>query len=103
MNPECIFGFLHRQLGTVELHILNVAGRVVFGVLLISQSGTSRFPLVIETIGWFCIAIAIILTLMGRAKFNRLISWAVSLVEAYSRVGGVVIITFGAFLMSAFV
>lgn len=103
LNPEFIFGFLQKQLGKVELHILNVAVRVVFGVLLISQSSISKFPFVIETIGWFCIAIAIILTLMGREKFNRLISWALSLLETYSRVGGVLVITFGAFLMYAFV
>ncbi len=103
MNPEFIFGFLQKQLGKVELHILNVGVRVVFGVLMISQSNISKFPFVVETIGWFCIAIAILLTLMGREKFNRLLSWIVALLETYSRVAGVLVITFGAFLIYAFV
>ncbi len=103
MNPDLIFGFLLRQLGKVELHVLNVVVRVFLGVLLISQSSISKFSFVIETIGWFCIAIAVILTLLGREHFNRLISWALSLVETYNRVGGVLIITFGVFLVFAFV
>ena len=103
MNPDLIFGFLQRQVGKVQLHVLNVVVRIIFGVLLISQSSISKFSFVIEAIGWFCIAIAVILTLMGREHFNRLISWALSLVETYNRVGGVLIMTFGAFLIYAFV
>jgi hypothetical protein len=102
-NPDLIFGFLQRQVGKVELHVLNVVVRIFFGVLLISQSSISKFPFVIETIGWFCISIAVILTLLGREHFNRLISWALALVETYNRVGGVLIMIFGAFLIYAFV
>ena len=103
VNPALIFGFLQKQLGTAELHILNVVLRVVFGVLLISQSSISKFTIVIEAIGWFCLAIATALTIMGRERFNQLISWALSLIETYSRLGGVLIMTFGAFLIYAFV
>ncbi len=103
MNPDLIFGFLQRQLGKVELHVLNVVVRIFLGVLLISQSSISKFSFVIETIGWFCIAIAVILTLLGREHFNRLISWTLSLVETYNRVGGILIMIFGAFLIYAFV
>ncbi len=103
MNPDLVFGFLQRQVGKVELHVLNVVVRIFFGVLLISQSSISKFPFVIETIGWFCISIAVILTLLGREKFNRLISWAFALVETYNRVAGVLIMIFGAFLIYAFV
>jgi len=103
VNPELIIGFLQKQLGKAELHVLNVVLRVVFGVLLISQSSISKFTVVIEVIGWFCIAIAITLTLMGRKRFNNLISWALSLIETHSRVGGVLVMTFGAFLIYAFV
>jgi len=85
MNPHFIFGFLQRQVGEVKLHVLNVVVRVFVGVLLISQSSISRFSFVIETIGWFCIAITVILTLLGREHFNQKISWALSLVETHNR------------------
>ena len=103
MNPDLIFGFLQRQVGKVQLHVLNVVVRIIFGVLLISQSSISKFSFVIETIGWFCISIAVILTLLGREHFNRLISWALTLVETYNRVGAVLIMMFGAFLIYAFI
>ena len=103
MNPALIFGFLRRQVGKVQLHVLNVVVRIIFGVLLISQSSISKFSFVIETIGWFCISIAVILTLLGREHFNRLISWALTLVETYNRVGAVLIMIFGAFLIYAFI
>lgn len=102
MKPELILGFLQKQLAKTELHVLNVVLRVVFGVLLITQSSRSNFAVVIEAIGWFCIAIAITLILMGRKRFKLLISWVFSLMETYSRVGGALIATFGTFLIIAF-
>lgn len=103
INPDLILGFLQRQVGKVQLHVLNVVVRIIFGVLLISQSSTAKFSFVIETIGWFCISIAVIITLLGREHFNRLISWALALVETYNRVGAVLIMIFGAFLIYAFI
>jgi hypothetical protein len=40
---------------------------------------------------------------MGRRNFNRLMSWALSLSKPFGRVGGVVAVAFGAFLIYAFV
>lgn len=102
-TPELILGALQKQLGKLGLHVLNVVLRVFFGVLLISQSSISKFTIVTEAIGWFCIAIAIALTLMGRKRFNHLISSALSLIESYNRIGGILVMTFGAFLIYAFV
>lgn len=103
IRPDFIFSFLQRQQGKMGLYVLNVVARVFFGVVLIFQSDISRFSFVVEIIGWFCIAIAIILMLIGREHFNQIIAWAFSLLETHSRISGVLILTFGAFLMYAFV
>jgi hypothetical protein len=103
INPEVIFGFLRNNLDRLELHILAVVIRIVIGVLLIYQSSVSKFPLVIEIIGWLSIVAAIILAVMGRRNFNRLMSWALSLAKPLGRVGGVLAMAFGAFLIYAFV
>lgn len=102
-HPGLIVGYLQKKLDKLVLQVLNVVVRVVFGLLLISQADLSKFPFVIEMIGWFCIAIALVLTVMGRERFIRAISWALSLVEENSRVGGVLVLMFGAFLMYAFI
>jgi hypothetical protein len=103
INPEIIFGFLRNNIDKPELHILAVAVRIVLGVILIYQSGISKFPLLIEIIGWLSIVAAIILFVMGRSNFSRLMSWALSFVKTSGRVGGFLAVVFGAFLIYAFV
>ena len=103
INPEVIFGFLRNNLDKLVLHILAVVIRLVLGALLIYQSNISKFPFVIEVIGWLSIVAAIFLAVMGRRNFNRLMSWALSLVKPIGRVGGVLAVAFGAFLIYAFV
>ena len=103
INPEVIFGFLRNNLDKLVLHILAVVVRLVLGVLLIYQSSISKFPFVIEIIGWLSIVVAIFLAVMGRRNFNRLMSWALSFVKTIGRVGGVLATAFGAFLIYAFV
>jgi len=72
INPEVIFGYLRDNLDKIELHVLAVVVRLLLGALLIFQSDVSRFPLVIEVIGWLSIAAALLLAIMGRRNFNRL-------------------------------
>ena len=103
INPEAIFGFLRNNLDKLAVHILAVVVRLVIGVLLIYQSSVSKFPFVIEVIGWLSIAAAIIIAVMGRRNFNRLMSWALALSKPLGRVGGVLAVSFGAFLIYAFV
>jgi hypothetical protein len=103
INPEVIFGFLRNNLDKLVLHILAVVVRIVLGALLICQSNISKFPFVIEVIGLLSIVAAIFLAVMGRRNFNRLMSWALSLSKPFGRVGGVLAVAFGAFLIYAFV
>ena len=103
INPEVIFGFLRNNLDKLVVHILAVLVRLVLGVFLIYQSNVSKFPFVIEIIGWLSIVAAIFLAVMGRRNFNRLMSWALSFVKPFGRVGGVLAAAFGAFLIYAFV
>ena len=103
INPEVIFGFLRNNLNKLGLHILAVVVRLVLGVLLIYQSSLSKFPFVIDIIGWLSIVAAIFLAVMGRRNFNRLMSWALSLSKPFGRIGGFLAVAFGAFLIYAFV
>ena len=102
INPEFIFGYLRNSLDKLVIHILAVFIRLVLGVLLIAQSDISRFPFVIEMIGWLSIVAAIFLAVMGRYNFKRLMLWALSL-KPYGRVGGVFAAAFGIFLIYAFI
>ncbi len=103
LNPEIIFGYLRNNLDQLVIHILAVVVRLVLGVLLIIQSSVSRFPIIIEVLGWVSIVAAIILAVIGRRYFKRLMSWALSLSMPAGRVGGIFAVVFGAFLIFSFV
>jgi len=103
INPENIFGLLSKHSEKLEMQILAVVVRLVLGVLLIYQSGASKYPLVIEIIGWLSIVAAVFFAVIGRNNFKRLISWALSLAKPFGRVGGFVAVCFGTFLVYAFV
>lgn len=103
INPEIIFGFLRNNLERLVLHILAVVVRLFLGVLLIVQSSISKFPLAIEVIGWLSVVAALFLAVMGRRNFNQLMSWALTYVKSVGRVGGVLAMVFGTFLIYAFV
>jgi len=103
INPENIFGLLNKYTEKLEMQILAIVVRLVLGALLIYQSGVSKYPPVIEIIGWLSIVAAILFTVIGRNNFKRLISWALSLAKPFGRVGGFVAVCFGAFLIYAFV
>jgi len=103
INPEVIFDFLRNNLDKIGVHILAIVVRLILGILLIYQSNVSKFPFVIEIIGWLSIVAAISLSVIGRRNFNRLMSWALSFVKPFGRVGDFLAATFGAFLIYAFV
>jgi len=103
INPEVIFGYLRRNLDKPAIHILAVVVRLIIGALLIHQSDLSKYPLVIELLGWFSIVAALSLAVMGRHNFHRLMSWALKFLKPFGRVSGVFAAAFGGFLIYAFV
>jgi len=103
LNPENIFGLIKTNIEKLALYILAVVVRLLLGALLVYQAAISKYPLAIEIIGWFSISAAIIIAVMGRNNFIRLISWALSLTSPLARVGGVFAVCFGGFLIYAFI
>lgn len=103
INPEIIFRYLRSNLDKLAIHILAVVVRLIIGALLINQSSLSKFPLVIEILGWLSIVAAFTLAAMGRHNFHRLMSWALTFLKPYGRVGGIFAAAFGGFLIYAFV
>lgn len=103
INPETIFGFLRNHSDKLVLHILAVIVRLVLGSLLIIQTNISKYPLIIEIIGWLSLIAAFTLAAIGRRSFHRLMTWALSLAKPYGRIGGAFAGAFGAFVIYAFI
>ena len=103
INPEVIFGVLRKNSEKLGLHILAIVVRLVLGFILIYQASLSKFPHVIEIIGWISIVAAILLAVIGRRNFDRLMAWALSFLRSFGRIGGIFAVASGAFLIYAFV
>jgi len=101
-TPEILIRVLRKNTDELWSYIGAVTVRLLLGALLIYQANVSKFPVVMEIIGWIAIFAAIVFTIIGHNNFKRLISWAFSLVKTYGRIGGVLSICFGSFLIHAF-
>jgi len=103
VNPQIVFGLLQKNYDKIELQIVAVALRLILGVILIVQSADSKYPFVIEIIGWLSIVAAVFFMVIGRNNFLKIMSWALSQVKTLGRIGGVIASAFGAFLVHAFI
>ena len=103
INPESIFGRLRRKSDSLGMHILAVVMRIIIGIALILYAAESRYPTAILILGWTSLGAAIVLGIMGRTNFKRLMSWALGLAPSFGRIGGMIAILFGAFLIHAVV
>lgn len=102
-HPGKICGYLQQRADLLLVHILNIVVRIVFGIAMLSRTEMSHFPLLTDIVGWFCLGIAVFLTLVGRKRFIRGFSWAVQLMEKNNRIAGFLVMALGAFLIGSFV
>ena len=101
VNPETVFGLMSKKSESLGLHILAVIVRIIIGVALIMAAAESKYPTAFSILGWLSIIAASTFGLMGRTNFKRLMSWALSLAPSLGRIGGLLAILFGGFLIHA--
>lgn len=102
VRPELVFGLFQDKADKLGLHILAVVARLVLGAFLVIQADNSRYPHVIEILGWLSIIAAITLVVIGRKNFSRLMTWALSKVKPMGRPAGFLAAALGAFLVYAY-
>ena len=86
---------------SVLLHVLAVVLRIVLGFALLVYAPESRFPLVLEILGWVAIAAALVLALLPRARFRQLLIRVFDILGGFIRFAAVAAIAFAAFLTYA--
>lgn len=102
VKPEIVSGLLRKNADKTGLHILAVVIRLILGAFLVIQAGASKFPHVIEFIGWLSIIAAIVLAAIGRNNFKKIMAWSLSKVKTLGRLGGLLAMALGSFLVYAF-
>ena len=77
--------------------------RLVFGVALLLAAPGSRYPLVLNLLGWLALAAAVGLAIMGRARLRRFIGWFERLSNLAIRCWLLFAIAFTAFLIHSLI
>jgi len=103
LKPAVVFGIFRKNSEKIELQILAVVIRLALGALLVYQADASKYPIVIEVIGWILIVAAVFLTVIGRQKFIQFITWTLKFVKPFGRIGGYFAVVLGIFLIHAFI
>lgn len=102
LDPRTFFKPLEKVADKPWLRAFAIAVRLVLGALLITNADASRFPAVIQVIGWISLIAAFALIAIGRDRFNQLMAWALTLVKSFGRAAGVLTVLFSCFLIYAF-
>ncbi|QDP02608.1 hypothetical protein [Thalassotalea sp. PS06] len=78
-RPEPVYGYIERKRQDLSTHVLAVVVRVILGAALILAASQSSFPLTFKVLGGLSIAAAAVFLLIGRKRFQQLLSWALSI------------------------
>jgi len=103
LNSDFFFRFLNKNVEKLWIYVAAVIVRIIFGGILIYSSSYSKFPLVISILGWMIVIAAVILLVIGRKNFEKLVLWVISVFKPYGRIGGLFSVGFGSFLIYAFI
>jgi hypothetical protein len=99
IRPSLLLNTMSRYASNTWLQVLAVVARLVLGVALLGYAELSRFPHVLQVLGWLAIAAAIFLAVLPRDTFQRMIVRVLDLFSPYFRPGGIVAAAAGMFLM----
>lgn len=101
VRPDTISRLIAKHADSMGLHLSAIIARVILGVVLIIAAPESRFPVTLQVLGWLSIAAALVLGVIGRARLQSLIQWALGLTPRFKRPAGILAVFFGGFLVYA--
>lgn len=101
IRPATIFGAFKRYANSIGLHLFAIIVRIALGVALLTGASDSRFPVVLQVLGWLSISAALVLVVIGRVRFQNLIKWALGLAPGFTGLAGLLAVLFGGFLVYA--
>lgn len=76
-----------------------IVTRLLLGWALLFAAANARFPQTFMVLGWIAIVAAVGLVFIGQDRFRRLVSWMERLSPTILRIGLLVAVVFGAFLI----
>lgn len=101
LQPKAALQYAAARAGTLGLYVPAIAARVGMGLVLILYAEQSRFPQTLEILGYLMVAAGLMLALIGRHRFERMIKLATERFANMSRVSGLLGAILGLFLIYA--
>lgn len=101
IRPDTIFSIFTRYANSIGFHLFAIMVRIALGVVLVIGASESKFPVVLQVLGWLSISAALVLMVIGRVRFQSLIKWALRLAPTFTALAGLLAILFGGFLVYA--
>ncbi len=102
INPEIVAGLIEGNLEKSSLYLAAIIGRLVIGILFLISANESKFPITIKVLGSMALIAAIVFIFIGHEGFTDFISSIMSIFKSYGRIGGLVCLIFGSFIIYAF-
>lgn len=99
--PEKMLDFLSRHGQSTWLYATAIGVRIVLGLALVLYAPNTAFSLALSILGWLALIAALVLLIMRRSGFQRLLAWVTSFATPYAIPAGAVSILFGCFLIYA--
>lgn len=100
--PKGTYDFIKANQEKISLYIVAIVGRFLLGILFITAAHESKYPGVINVVGYLNIITALIFVFIGHKRFIKFMSSILNNINLYAFVGGLIGIVFGAFLIYAF-
>ena len=101
LRPVPFLNHMRRYAHAPRMRLVAVSVRLVLGIVLILAAGQSKYPLLLEILGWLSLAGALVLAALPWNSFIRLINWILDRFDRFAWLGGLASIGFGLFLVHA--
>ena len=101
IRPAAFMDYMLKHAGDMWFHVLAAGMRIVLGIVLILYAPESRFPLVLQILGWIALVAGIVLAVLPPSRFKQLMGWVVEKFRGFVRIAAMAAILFGAFLIYA--
>ncbi len=103
VKPNLVFGYLLNHIEKYYIYWSAIVARLLIGLLLISLSSESLFPLITRILGFITLGVGAVLLMIGKENFQNLGKKVLNMAEPFGRIGGILGLVFGLFLIHAFI
>ena len=101
IQPRLVLDTMYSFTDEKWLQVVTATLRLVLGSVLLVCAEQTRFPLVLQIIGLSALIAGMGITLMPAVIFNRCITKTLCFCRPYARIGSLLLIGFGVFLVYA--